>query len=77
MHTLSLPAPASILVVQKNDTAYSSYHYGPGGEPGSTDCTGARSLLADWIVGTCVGFGGYSQMRVWAPAVNSVGPMIV
>merc|ERR1712060_27265 len=72
------PAPASILVLQKNDTAYSSYHYGPGGEPGTTNCTGARSLLADWIVGTCVAYyGNYSQMRVWVTNADTAVPLIV
>merc|ERR1712083_210979 len=69
------PAPASVLVVRKNNTAYSSYHYGPGGEPGTTDCSGARSLIADFAIGKCVGFGNYSQVRVWI--ANGVAPFIV
>eukprot|EP01052_Picozoa_sp_SAG31_P049229 SAG31_NODE_10675_length_1111_cov_1.465415_1_plen_202_part_00 len=57
-----IPAPASILVVQKNGTAYSSFHY-----QGVTDCMGVRrTFLQDLTVGACSGdLGGYSQMRVW------------
>eukprot|EP01050_Picozoa_sp_SAG11_P023873 SAG11_NODE_4928_length_1719_cov_1.579012_2_plen_240_part_00 len=57
-----VPALASILVLQKNRTAYSSYHY-----QGEVDCSGAqRTFLEDLAVGTCSGdLGGYSQMRVW------------
>jgi uncharacterized protein YheU (UPF0270 family) len=56
-----IPAPASIWVEQKNDTAYSSYHC-----QGVTDCASEkRVFLSDWIVGTCENFGDYSQMRVW------------
>merc|ERR1711865_933565 len=56
-----LPAPASIWIEQKNDTAYSSYHF-----QGPTDCSGAeRTFLSDWIVDECFDYGDYSQKRVW------------
>lgn len=59
-----IPAPASIWVAQKNDTAYSSYHC-----QGVTDCSkDKRVFLADFVVGTCEDFGAYSQMRVWSTA---------
>jgi len=64
-----IPAPASICVEQKNDTAYSSYHC-----QGVTDCSKEkRTFLADWAVGVCEVFGDYSQMRVWiAPQSTAV-----
>merc|ERR1712176_583529 len=56
-----IPAPASIWVAQKNDTAYSSFHC-----QGVTDCNvEKRKFLSDFVVGTCEDLGGYSQMRVW------------
>ena len=56
-----IPAPASLWVEQKNDTAYSSYHF-----QGPTDCSGMeRTFLSDWIVGECFDYGSYSQKRVW------------
>jgi len=66
-----IPAPASIWVEQKNDTAYSSFHC-----QGVLDCSKAkRKLLGDFIVGTCDNLGGYSQMRVWIKAEAT--PMLV
>lgn len=57
----SIPAPASILTVQLNETAYGSYHY-----TGHKDCTGQRTFMAALPVGSCSGdLGGYSQMRVF------------
>ena len=56
-----IPAPASILTVQLNETAYGSYHY-----QGHQDCSGQRTFLMALPVGTCSGdLGGYSQMRVF------------
>jgi hypothetical protein len=59
----TVPAVASILVVQMNSTAYVSYQY----PTGIADCTGAkRTLEFVGVVGVCSGdLGGYSQMRVW------------
>jgi len=57
----TVPAPASIWVVQKNDTAYSSYHF-----QGPKDCSGPDgTFLSDWIVGECFDYGDYSQKRIW------------
>eukprot|EP01044_Picomonas_judraskeda_P006364 COSAG03_NODE_631_length_6620_cov_2.507898_4_plen_243_part_00 len=57
----SIPAAASVLVVQLNSTAYGSYHY-----QGRKDCTGQRAFLTAFSVGSCSGdLGGYSQMRVF------------
>ena len=65
-----IPAPASILVVRKNGSAYESYHY-----QGATDCTGPRTFLEALAVGTCSGdLGGYSQMRVWEGATLQCSP---
>jgi hypothetical protein len=59
-----IPAPASIYVNQTNETAYASYHF-----QGPTDCSGnAGTKVADWLVGECVSFDGYSQMRDWITA---------
>jgi hypothetical protein len=56
-----IPAPASDFVSQTDGSTYASYHY-----QGHTDCSGARTKIGDWDVGTCSGdLGGYSQMRVW------------
>jgi len=60
-----IPAPASLRVEYVDETHYASYHY-----QGATDCSGNRTHLGDFVVGTCEDFGSYSQMRVWntAPA---------
>ena len=64
-----IPAPASILVEPKNDTAYSSFHY-----QFSTECKigllcHKRTFLMDFVMGLCgdlsIGSDTYSQMRVW------------
>merc|ERR1719199_1481440 len=59
-----IPAPASVLINQTNDTHYASYHF-----QGKTDCTGEGRLLSYSEVGNCVNedFGG-SQLRVWVDA---------
>jgi hypothetical protein len=67
-----IPAPASIWIEQKNDTAYSSYHC-----QGVTDCSKPlRKLLGDFIIGTCEDYGDFSQMRVWI-SKHSLSPLLV
>jgi hypothetical protein len=67
-----IPAPASVWVEQKNDTAYSSYHC-----QGVTDCSEEkRKFLADWAVGACENFGDYSQMRVWITPQSTAEVMV-
>jgi hypothetical protein len=58
-----IPAPASILVNQTNDTHYASYHF-----QGPQDCSGKGKLLDFFAVGECTSFGDYSQKRVWVVA---------
>jgi len=55
-----IPAPASVRVEYLDETTYSSYHY-----QGETDCSGARTKIKDFVVGSCEDLGGFSQMRVW------------
>jgi len=63
-----IPAPASIKVVQKDDTTISSYHY-----QGTMDCSGPSQHMGDFVVNSCTNEGDYSQMRVWVTAPSPSG----
>lgn len=64
-----IPEPASYWIVQKNESAYSSYHC-----EGVIDCSGKDKceLFGYFIVGTCEDLGGYSQKRVWISAESKL-----